>query len=44
MEEAWVHKINLEAPFSLDHLTQFLDLWLLLNNVHLQREVEDSIV
>jgi hypothetical protein len=44
MNDAWIHKINFEAPFSWDHLTQFVDLWLLIHNVQLQDEVEDSIV
>jgi hypothetical protein len=42
--DAWVNKINLEAAFSWAHLVQFVDLWTLINNIHLVENVEDSIV
>jgi hypothetical protein len=34
----------LEGPFSEIHLSQFIELWILINNVHLQLDVEDSII
>jgi hypothetical protein len=41
---AWIVNINFKAPFTEDHLAQFLELCILVNNVHLHLDVEDSIV
>jgi hypothetical protein len=43
-DNAWIKKINLEAPFSPEHLTRFLELWVLINNVQLQEDIEENIV
>jgi hypothetical protein len=29
---AWISKVDLEKGFSMDHLSQFVDLWGLINN------------
>jgi hypothetical protein len=42
--DAWVNKINLEDAFSWAHLAQFVDLRTLINDIHLEEDVEDSIV
>jgi hypothetical protein len=43
-EDAWVGKIDLERTFTVEHLTQFIDLWVLIDNVHLDKNVENDIV
>jgi hypothetical protein len=42
-DNAWVQKINLDESFTLEHLSQFLELWAKLQAVHLNEEVEDHI-
>jgi hypothetical protein len=44
LDKAWIEKISIEPSFSLDQLMQFMDLWALINNVHLQDNVEDNII
>jgi hypothetical protein len=41
---ARIMDINFKGPFSEVHLAQFIDLWILINNVHLHLDIEDSIV
>jgi hypothetical protein len=41
--EAWISKITLDASFSLDHFSQFVDLWSLISTINLTPEVEDDI-
>ncbi|XP_071685314.1 uncharacterized protein [Lolium perenne] len=41
--EAWIRKITLDASFSLDHFSQFVDLWSLLSTINLNPKVEDNI-
>jgi hypothetical protein len=36
-------KINFEANFTFEHLSQFIDLWIILQSVTLNDGVEDSI-
>jgi hypothetical protein len=43
-DNAWVGKIELGMDFSFQHLSQFINLWGLLQEVHLVEDVEDSIV
>jgi hypothetical protein len=43
-EDTWVSKIKLDDSFTSEHMVQFLALWTLLNNVHLENDSEDSIV
>jgi hypothetical protein len=31
--DAWLGKIDLEHTFTIEHLTQFIDLWGLIDNV-----------
>jgi hypothetical protein len=33
----------MEATISIEHLTQFVQLWALIQNVHLNEDVEDDI-
>jgi hypothetical protein len=42
-DNSWVRKIDLEKDFSMDHFNQFLELWILLSNTHLNNLVEDDI-
>jgi hypothetical protein len=41
--EAWISKITLDASFSLDHFSQFADLWSLISTINLTPEVDDDI-
>jgi hypothetical protein len=43
LETLGVHKINLEANFTLEHLTQFINIWILHQSVSLVDDVDDSI-
>jgi hypothetical protein len=43
-EDSWIVKIKLENSATWEHIVQFVELWTLINNVHLEIEVEDSIV
>jgi hypothetical protein len=40
---AWVRKITLDESFTTDHLSQFVELWVKLQGVHLNEEVADDI-
>jgi hypothetical protein len=42
-EDEWIKKLSAEATISIEHLTQFVQLWSLIQNVHLVEEVEDDI-
>ena len=39
----WIRKIILDMDFSYDHLTQLVDLWIHLQDVALEENVEDKI-
>jgi hypothetical protein len=43
-DDEWITKLSGEATLSLQHLTQFVQLWALIQNVHLVEHVEDDIV
>jgi hypothetical protein len=43
-EDAWVTKIALESSFTMEHLSQFIDLWTLISNINLVPEQDDDIV
>ena len=43
-DHAWVSKIILDEEFSHDHLSQFIELWILLLHVVLVENVEDTII
>jgi hypothetical protein len=43
-DDVWINKVDLGADFSMEHLTQFLNLWCLLQDVGLIEDVEDLIV
>jgi hypothetical protein len=40
---AWVHKVGLGDGFSFEHLSQFVELWGLIQNFHLNDNIEDDI-
>jgi hypothetical protein len=42
-EDEWIKKLSVEATISIEHLTQFVQLWALIQNVHLIEDVEDGI-
>jgi hypothetical protein len=42
-EDAWVEKIDLGCPFTMEHFSQYVELWSLIANVHLDQETEDDI-
>jgi hypothetical protein len=44
LDGAWVMKIKLDGHITMEHLTQFVYLWALLSNIHLEEAVEDTIV
>jgi hypothetical protein len=39
----WVGKINLDENFTIHHLSQYINLWAKLQEVHLIEEIEDTI-
>jgi hypothetical protein len=41
--DAWIAKIDLQKPFTLDHFLQFVDLWTMLNTIHLDPDRADDI-
>jgi hypothetical protein len=43
-DDEWIRKLSGEATLSIEHLTQFVQLWALIQNVHLDEHVEDDIV
>jgi hypothetical protein len=43
-EDVWIKKLATEATLSIDHLTQFVQLWALIQGVHLNEDVEDDII
>jgi hypothetical protein len=43
-DNAWVGKFKLDDGFSLQHLHQFVQLWVALQNVQLHENVEDDII
>jgi hypothetical protein len=42
-DNAWVRKIDFHQDFSFDHLSQFVDLWSLLQDFQLNDNLEDDI-
>jgi hypothetical protein len=44
LDGSWVRNINLEATFDWEHLSQFVDLWVLVNNMLLNDAGDDEIV
>jgi hypothetical protein len=43
-DDEWIVKLAVGATTSLEHLTQFVQLWALIQNVHLTANVDDDIV
>jgi hypothetical protein len=41
---AWVRKIDLERDFTLEQLSQFVELWSLAARVNINEDVDDDIV
>jgi hypothetical protein len=42
-ENAWVNKVDFGEDFTFEHLSQFIELWSLIQNFHLNENVEDEI-
>jgi hypothetical protein len=42
-ENSWLRSINAIGSFTWDHITQFIELWILLRHVQLHGEMEDAI-
>jgi hypothetical protein len=42
-EDEWIRKLAFDAIASIDHLTQFVQLWANIHMVHLREDVEDDI-
>jgi hypothetical protein len=42
--DEWIRKLADGATISMEHLSQFVQLWALIQNVHLTENVEDDIV
>jgi hypothetical protein len=42
-DDAWVSKVDLGADFSMEHLTQFVNLWCLLHVVDLNEDADDTM-
>jgi hypothetical protein len=42
-EDEWIRKLAIDATTSIEHLTQFEQLWANIQMVHLQEDVEDDI-
>jgi hypothetical protein len=43
-EQIWVIKIDLTRPFTLEHFSQFVELWSLIANFNLRGDQEDDFV
>jgi hypothetical protein len=41
--DAWVQKVNSKTNFTMEHLTQFINLWIFLLDVNLVETVDDTI-
>jgi hypothetical protein len=41
--DAWIHNVNLENNFTLEHLTQLVELWILPQEVHHDENVEHTV-
>jgi hypothetical protein len=43
-EQLWVEKIDFSRPFTMEHFSQFVELWYLIASVNLRGDQEDDIV
>jgi hypothetical protein len=41
---AWVDKVDLEQDFTMEHLSQFVELWWFIDNFQLNENVKEDIV
>jgi hypothetical protein len=41
--DEWIRKLSTDATIPIDHLTQFVHLWTIIQNVVLHEEVDDDI-
>jgi hypothetical protein len=39
----WIRKLSAEATISIEHLTQFVHMWVRIQGVHLNEDVDDDI-
>ncbi|KAE8770164.1 Serine carboxypeptidase-like 18 [Hordeum vulgare] len=44
LNDAWISKIKLTINFTVEHIRQFINLWTLINDFHLEEHVEDEII
>lgn len=42
-DNAWVHKIDPSANLTVDHIIEFVDLWIRLEQFQLRTDVDDDI-
>jgi hypothetical protein len=42
-DNEWITKLSTEATISIEHLTQFVQLWALIRNVQLNDDLDDDI-
>jgi hypothetical protein len=42
-DNEWIRKLSTEATLSIEHITQFVQLWVLIQNVHLNEDMEEEI-
>jgi hypothetical protein len=42
-DNAWVGKVDLGEIFSMEHLTQFVELWVSIQNVHPADNMDEDI-
>jgi hypothetical protein len=42
-DNAWISRLSVEATISIEHLVQFVQLWVIIQHVHLNLDEEDDI-
>ena len=43
LDNSWVTKIKMDENFTFDHVAQLVDLWILVQDVNLDHDVDDEI-
>jgi hypothetical protein len=44
VDDAWIRRVNLEQIVTMNHITQFAELWALIQDVHLAPDRDDNIL
>jgi hypothetical protein len=39
----WIAKVKMDTSLTVDHIREYLKLWVLLHEVHLQEDINDAI-